>query len=155
MLGPSHHLSELTARAPNRGPWCLQWAQSLGVVMPWEPERIETLALNLEDRAGTIMGWAALQAVILFLIGLGGLYYGLEPSQPWMAFLILPGGLFWVFSISIVVRAQAEADRLRLDAQWVRLGIVIEQNTRRTAEALELIIKKSAGSPPSSTTPHP
>jgi hypothetical protein len=109
--------------------------------MAWEPERIEALALSLESRAGTIMGWASLQAVVLFLVGVGCLFFGLAPSKAWMVFLLLPAGLCWAYTITILVRAQAEADRLRLEAQWVRLGIVLEQNTRRTAEALELMVR--------------
>lgn len=112
--------------------------------MGWEPERIEALAFSLESRAGTIVGWASLQAVPLFLVGLGCIFYGVESSRPWMSLLVLPGGLCWVFCITILVRAQAEADRIRLEAQWIRLGIVIEGNTRRTAEALEWLIRNAS-----------
>jgi hypothetical protein len=109
--------------------------------MPWEPERIEGIAQSLEDHARWVIWRAAVIAGLFFLFGLGGIAGGVDLNGAVRSFSTYIGGALWGLALYIAVKAQAEAARLRAEAQFVRLGIVLEENTRRTAEALELMVR--------------
>lgn len=113
--------------------------------MSFDPTIIESVAQGLEAKAGRAIGFGVVIGLILIGPSALGVAVALAGSFPDVVrFGILMGAGFGILlGLGVISRAFAEAARLRLQAQVIRLGLALEENTRRTAEALESFIALS------------